>query len=170
MAIQDSLKRKIHVLTCPQCGAQIPDGSTTNCAYCGARLVIDQKAPAQEAGQVKYCKFCGKQIPADAVVCTGCGRQVEQLRAVQTPVPQPTASRPYVVRQTVNLQAARPDLFRDKWVALLLCFFLGIFGVHKFYEKKYLMGILYLFTFGLLTFGVIADLIILLFKPRYYIP
>ena len=169
MAFGDSLNRRIHVLTCPQCGAQVPDGTGT-CAYCGAHLVMDQKASPQSAGQVKYCKFCGKQIPYDAVVCTGCGRQVEELRTRTAPAPQQTVNHPYVVRQTVNVQALRPDLFRDKWVALLLCLFLGVFGVHKFYEKKIGMGLLYLFTFGLFTIGVMADLVILLFKPRHYIP
>ena len=32
------------------------------------------------------------------------------------------------------------------------------------------MGFLYLFTFGLLTIGVVVDLVILIFKPRHYIP
>lgn len=57
---------------------------------------------------------------------------------------------------------------RDKWIALLLCFFLGTFGIHKFYEEKYVLGILYLFTSGLLFFGVIFDIFVLLFKPNPY--
>lgn len=28
----------------------------------------------------KYCKFCGEKIPMDAVICTHCGRQVEELK------------------------------------------------------------------------------------------
>lgn len=39
----------------------------------------------------------------------------------------------------------------------LLAWFLGIFGAHKFYRKKYFMGILYLLTFGLLSAGAFAD-------------
>lgn len=35
-------------------------------------------APAAEQ-PTKFCKFCGEIIPADAVVCTHCGRQVEEL-------------------------------------------------------------------------------------------
>lgn len=42
---------------------------------------------------------------------------------------------------------------------LLLCFFLGGIGAHKFYRKKFGMGILYLFTFGLFGLGTIFDLI-----------
>ena len=59
---------------------------------------------------------------------------------------------------------------RNKWVALLLCFFFGYFGIHKFYEGKTGTGVLYIFTGGLCGIGVIIDLIILLFKPTHYYP
>lgn len=47
---------------------------------------------------------------------------------------------------------------KSKWVAFVLCLLLGHFGAHKFYEGKYGMGLLYLFTFGLAYIGVIVDL------------
>ena len=28
-----------------------------------------------------FCKFCGEKIPMDAVICTHCGRQVEELKS-----------------------------------------------------------------------------------------
>ena len=33
----------------------------------------------------KFCKFCGGKIPMDAVVCTLCGRQVEELKRQDNP-------------------------------------------------------------------------------------
>lgn len=45
------------------------------------------------------------------------------------------------------------------WIKLIICFFFGILGVHKFMEKKTGMGILYLFTMGLFGFGWIYDCI-----------
>lgn len=58
---------------------------------------------------------------------------------------------------------------RDKWVTFIFCLILGGIGLHKFYEKKIGMGILYLFTFGLFGIGIIVDLItILLKKERFY--
>lgn len=41
----------------------------------------------------------------------------------------------------------------------LITALLGYFGVHKFIEKKYIIGILYLFTLGFFGIGVILDLI-----------
>lgn len=44
----------------------------------------------------------------------------------------------------------------------LLCMFLGSIGVHKFYEGKIGLGILYIFTLGLFGIGAFVDLIKLL--------
>lgn len=47
-------------------------------------------------------------------------------------------------------------------VTLLLCFFLGVLGVHRFYVGKIGTGILQLITFGGLGFWVMVDLVIIL--------
>lgn len=59
---------------------------------------------------------------------------------------------------------------KNKWVSFFLCLFFGVLGVHKFYEGRVLLGILYLFTGGLFVIGVIIDLIRLFFKPNPYYP
>ncbi|HAY72859.1 MAG TPA: TM2 domain-containing protein, partial [Ruminococcaceae bacterium] len=33
----------------------------------------------ENSEKTKFCKHCGATIPADAVMCTSCGRQVETL-------------------------------------------------------------------------------------------
>ena len=57
---------------------------------------------------------------------------------------------------------------KNKVTALLLCIFLGQFGVHRFYEGKIGTGLLYLFTFGLCGVGEIVDLIRLIRTPNPY--
>lgn len=47
-------------------------------------------------------------------------------------------------------------------VELLLCIFLGYFGVHKFYVGKKGMGILYLLTVGLCGLGWLVDIVMLI--------
>ena len=46
----------------------------------------------------------------------------------------------------------------DYSVGWLLLTFLGIFGVHRFYLRKWLTGLLYLVTGGLLGIGYLYDL------------
>ncbi|MDE2429469.1 MAG: TM2 domain-containing protein [Burkholderiales bacterium] len=73
-----------------------------------------------------FCRACGKQMHQSATACPNCG-------AVQTPI---GAS--------------------DKRIlpAMLLCFFLGFLGVHRFYVGKIGTGIVQLLTFG--GFGIWA--------------
>lgn len=56
----------------------------------------------------------------------------------------------------------------NKWISWILCFYLGYFGVHKFYEGDNKMGIIYLCTIGLFGIGWIIDLIMILTKPNPY--
>ncbi|MBQ8869280.1 MAG: TM2 domain-containing protein [Oscillospiraceae bacterium] len=118
--------------------------------------------------QTKFCKHCGAKIPVDAVLCTACGRQVEELKS--------NAAQPSVVinnsnsnvNSNVNNNGAMLARQKNKWVALILCILLGYFGAHKFYEGKAGMGILYLFTVGLFGIGVFIDFIVILLKPNPY--
>jgi TM2 domain-containing membrane protein YozV len=48
-----------------------------------------------------------------------------------------------------------PVSYNISWILLA---FLGIFGIHRMYMGKWLTGILYLFTFGLIGLGVLYDL------------
>ena len=44
----------------------------------------------------------------------------------------------------------------------LLCFFLGVFGGHRFYVGKYITGVLQLFTLGGLGLWMLFDLIMVI--------
>ena len=117
--------------------------------------------------KTKFCKHCGEKIPEEAIICTKCGRQVEELKKTKQ-------SEQIIINNNNNATAAASAMSYaggnsrpiNKWIALLLCIF-TICG-HKFYEGKIGMGILYLFTGGLFGIGWIIDIIIILFKPNPY--
>lgn len=73
----------------------------------------------------KFCRDCGAEIQAKAEICPACG-----LR--QLPVPG-----------VIQLGNIAPN-GRSKLAAILLAFFLGGFGIHKFYLGQIGWGILYL--------------------------
>ena len=51
---------------------------------------------------------------------------------------------------------------KSRLAALLLCFFFGLFGVHRFYVGKVVTGLLELVTFGGLGIWTIIDFILII--------
>lgn len=142
---------------CTNCGCQVAL-DVEICPQCGVQL-----APKERT--TKYCQHCGQLIDKECVVCPHCGKQVADLKtAAPQAAPQPTI----VVNNTNTAVANGRGKEINKWIAALLCFFLGGIGAHKFYEGKIGMGILYIFTLGLAGIGALIDFIVILTKPNPY--
>jgi len=90
-----------------------------------------------------YCSNCGAQIDDKAVVCVKCG--------------VPTAN----YRQSVFGGAPGAEGY-DWLTTLLLCFFLGVFGVHSFYTRKTTIGVVQLLTLGGCGIWAFVDFIMIL--------
>lgn len=147
------------LITCTECGKEVSDKATA-CPACGAPI-------AQQQNNTKFCKHCGETIDKECVICPKCGKQVEELKTSNDKniIINNSASASASATVAVPVMGMHP---KNKWIAFLLCFFLGYFGAHKFYEGKFAMGILYIFTMGLFGIGWLIDLIILLLKPNPY--
>lgn len=128
---------------------------------------------ASAANNMKFCKFCAAQIPADAVLCTSCGRQVEQLQGANSAQPQVVINNSNTNSNIASATAVAAvgihgGKKKSKWVCLCLWLFLGFFGGHKFYDGKIGTGLLYMFTCGLFCVGWFIDLFAILNKPNPY--
>jgi len=96
--------------------------------------MMSQPIPPLAANQ-QYCRSCGQIISSLAPTCPHCGA--------------PTGSRP-------------PDASpKSRLAALLLCWFLGLFGAHRFYVGKIGTGVLQIFTLGGLGIWTLVDLIMI---------
>lgn len=101
----------------------------------------------------KFCVNCGKKLEDEFACCPECGTFCDGKNHSQS-ANQPSTT------TTANKATNKDEL--EKWIVVLLCFFLGGVGAHKFYEGKIGMGILYIFTCGLFGIGCLIDFIILL--------
>lgn len=138
---------------CAKCGQEMENGAKL-CPSCGA---------LQEGA--KFCKFCGEAIDEECVICPKCGKQVGQVKTEQAETPNIVINNS---NSNVNQVGWMPGQPKNKWVAFLLCLFLGFVGAHKFYEGKIGTGILYILTVGVFGIGWLIDLISILVKPNPY--
>ncbi len=98
---------------------------------------MSQAMPALGANQ-QFCRSCGQIISSLAPTCPHCG------------APTGVRSAP---------PGASP---RSRLVALLLCWFFGIFGAHRFYVGKIGTGIVQLITLGGLGIWTLIDFILII--------
>lgn len=91
-----------------------------------------------------YCQKCGKEVPAEASFCPACGAPV-----------RPAAMSP-------GYRAEKAVSPYSRLAALLLCFFLGWLGVHRFYVGKVGTGVAMIFTFGGLGVWTLIDFIMII--------
>ena len=88
---------------------------------------------------MKYCSKCGAEIHDEAVICPKCGCKI--------------ASGPSYSYDTSE---------KDWLTTMLLCFFLGALGVHRFYVGRTGSGIAMIFTMGGLGIWTLIDFIVIL--------
>ena len=86
-----------------------------------------------------FCKECGKEVGEKAVVCIHCGVSLNQSG-------------------NNNINAGNKEWL----VTLLLCFFLGGFGIHRFYTGHTGIGIIQLLTLGGCGIWPLIDFIIII--------
>ena len=85
-----------------------------------------------------FCQNCGAEISDKAVVCVKCGCAVNGVRFY------------------------RENESKEWLIVLLLCFFLGAFGVHRFYVGKIGTGIAQLLTCGGCGIWALIDFVMIL--------
>lgn len=85
----------------------------------------------------KFCHNCKAETPLNATICMKCGVGLKN-----------------------TYQA--PGEGKDWLTALLLCFFLGVFGVHRFYTGHIGLGVVQLLTLGGCGIWALIDFILII--------
>ena len=83
-----------------------------------------------------FCKHCGNQVMNEAVICPKCGCALKEAQ----------------------------EYCDKKWsTAMVLCLFLGPFGIHRFYTGQTASAIIQLFTGALFGIWWVLDMFMLSF-------
>ncbi|GAB1416252.1 TM2 domain-containing protein [Paludibacter sp.] len=89
----------------------------------------------------KFCPECGEKINIKAEICPKCG-----------------VRQPYLYSS--NDEQKKDD---NKWlITLLLCWFLGVFGIHRFYTGHTVIGVVQLLTLGGCGIWALVDFIMII--------
>lgn len=82
-----------------------------------------------------FCSKCGQKVHDEAVICVHCGCSI--------------------INSSINSKQ------KEGLVVLLLCFFLGYLGVHRFYTGHTTVGIVQLLTLGGCGIWTLIDFILI---------
>lgn len=114
-----------------------------------------------------YCRKCGTEIKGNVNYCPSCGFSRLSIDVADNRLCE---SHPTIV----YVQSAQGPIYvkgtaKSKGLTLLLCFFLGGFGIHQFYIGNTTKGVLYLLfcwiCYVTVIFSVI-DFLIFLFMSE----
>ncbi|MBN2156778.1 MAG: NINE protein [Candidatus Lokiarchaeota archaeon] len=108
------------------------------------------------------CPNCGVKVSLHARNCYSCGYLQPQTQTAVDP-----RSFPVISFNTQNIIPAIPPgkvpvSEKSKTITIILWAFLGIFGAHHFYAGRIGLGLLYLFTIGILGVGWLVDFFLIL--------
>jgi hypothetical protein len=112
-----------------------------------------------------YCRNCGNEISEKAIMCVACGTPPKagdkfcyNCKAETTP----GASICMKCGVSLKHEHAPSGDEKDWLTALLLCFFLGVFGIHRFYTGHTAIGVVQLLTLGGCGIWALVDFILII--------
>jgi TM2 domain-containing membrane protein YozV len=112
-----------------------------------------------------YCRNCGNEVSEKAVMCVACGtppmagdKFCYNCKAETAPNADICMKCGVSLRKDPALTGEGSD-----WLTtLLLCFFLGVFGIHRFYTGHTAIGVVQLLTLGGCGIWALVDFIMII--------
>lgn len=109
-----------------------------------------------------YCRNCGAEVSEKAIMCVTCGTPpLSGNKFCYSCKAETNPEAVICVKCGVALKKDAGDGF-DWLTTLLLCFFVGCFGAHRFFTKNTAIAVVQLFTLGGCGIWALIDFIMIL--------
>lgn len=92
--------------------------------------------------ETKQCPFCAEEVKINAKVCKHCSNKLEKVCLNCSEVIKGDATACKHCGHNQNRNVNMNNIEKSKSTAIILAFFLGGFGAHKFYLNRPMAGIL----------------------------
>jgi hypothetical protein len=112
-----------------------------------------------------YCRNCGNEVSEKAVMCVACGTPPKSGdKYCHNCKAETNATSPMCMKCGVSLKGENAPKGEGKdWLTtLLLCFFLGFIGVHRFYTGHTGIGVVQILTLGGCGIWTLIDFIMII--------
>jgi hypothetical protein len=112
-----------------------------------------------------YCRNCGNEVSEKAVMCVACGTPPMAGTKYCYNCKSETAPNATICMKcgvSLKDEHLHPGEGKDWLTTLLLCFFLGVFGIHRFYTGHTAIGVVQLLTLGGCGIWALIDFIMII--------
>lgn len=151
-----------YIYKCKDCGSKKyhKDGDDYICDYCGSIETVHFEKQKSNLEQIAKTNENAENQSQTVSSASDKNASENISETTTTILVAETKKESVSAEDKAEISRIFKVVLGPSFIKLLICFFTGIFGGHKFYEGKIGWGIIYLLTAGLFGVGYVVDVVL----------